>query len=89
MYNERPRDPAFRRVTFCLVGVATPNELIKDPRTTPFNVGRTIELTDFAKQQPDDVDRVARLYGMTLEMACKSDAAFCRTSDASAGQIGE
>ena len=47
MYNDREWEPAFERVTFCLVGVATPNELIKDHLTTPYNIGRTIELTDF------------------------------------------
>ena len=47
MYNERPEVPAFKYVAFCLLGVATPNELIKDRRTTPYNIGRTIELCDF------------------------------------------
>jgi tetratricopeptide (TPR) repeat protein len=47
MYNDRPREAAFEQVAFCLVGAATPNELIKDPRTTPYNVGRMIELRDF------------------------------------------
>ena len=28
--------------------VATPSDLIRDPRTTPFNIGRRVELTDFA-----------------------------------------
>ena len=47
MYNERPGEPLFRRVAFCLAGVATPNELIKNQRTTAYNVGRTLELADF------------------------------------------
>ena len=29
----------------CLLGVATPSDLIQDTRTTPFNIGRRIELT--------------------------------------------
>ena len=44
-YNRRTQDPAFTRLTFCLLGVATPAELIRDTRTTPFNIGRRIELT--------------------------------------------
>ena len=32
MYNERSLVPAYERIAFCLVGVATPNELIKDRR---------------------------------------------------------
>jgi AAA-like domain len=47
MYNERSLVPAYERIAFCLVGVATPNELIKDRRTTAYNVGRTLELRDF------------------------------------------
>lgn len=35
------------RLTFCLLGVANPSELIHDVRITPFNIGRRIELTDF------------------------------------------
>src|SRR5262249_38461973 len=46
-YNRRTQDPAFMRLTFCLLGVATPAELIRDPHTTPFNIGRRIALTDF------------------------------------------
>ncbi len=46
-YNRRSADPAFDRLTFCLLGVATPSDLIQDSRTTPFNVGRRIELEDF------------------------------------------
>ena len=42
-----PRLFNIRRDTFCLLGVATPSDLIWDPRITPFNVARRIELTDF------------------------------------------
>jgi hypothetical protein len=47
-WNRRPEDPDLARLTFCLLGVATPSDLIGDPRTTPFNVGRRVELRDFA-----------------------------------------
>ena len=50
-FNRRVQDPAFRRLTFCLVGVATPSELIQDPVTTPFNIGQRIELKDFTEQE--------------------------------------
>ncbi len=46
-----PRTPEFERLTFCLLGVATPSDLIRDTRTTPFNIGRRIELTDFTKAE--------------------------------------
>jgi hypothetical protein len=53
MYNERSLVPAYERIIFCLLGVATPTELIKDRRTTPYNVGRTLELRDFDKNRDD------------------------------------
>jgi WD40 repeat protein len=50
-YNRRATDPAFQRLTFCLLGVATPGDLVQDTRTTPFNIGRRIELTDFTEAE--------------------------------------
>ncbi len=47
LYNRRAEDAELTRLTFCLLGVATPSDLIRDTRTTPFNVGRRIELRDF------------------------------------------
>jgi WD40 repeat protein len=47
-YNRRSAEPELGRLTFCLLGVATPSDLIRDTRTTPFNIGRRIELRDFA-----------------------------------------
>src|SRR5262245_27315558 len=46
-YNRRTEDEELRRLTFCLLGVASPSDLIRDTRTTPFNIGRRIELHDF------------------------------------------
>jgi WD40 repeat protein len=48
-YNRRSTEPElpWARLTFCLLGVATPSDLIQDTRTTPFNIGRRIELADF------------------------------------------
>jgi hypothetical protein len=49
LYNRRANDAELSRLTFCLLGVATPSDLIRDIRTTPFNVGRRIELADFSR----------------------------------------
>jgi WD40 repeat protein len=46
-YNERADKVEYRRLTFVLLGVATPSDLIKDKRRTPFNIGQAIELTGF------------------------------------------
>lgn len=35
------------RLTFALLGVATPSDLIQDKNRTPFNIGRAIELNGF------------------------------------------
>ena len=48
-YNRRAKEPEFHRLTFCLLGVATPSDLIRDTRLTPFNIGRRIELNDFTE----------------------------------------
>jgi tetratricopeptide (TPR) repeat protein len=50
-YNRRTQDKEHERLTFCLLGVAAPADLIQDVRTTPFNIGRRIELNDFTEQE--------------------------------------
>lgn len=47
-YNRRSEGVGFERLAFCLVGVATPGQLIRNPEITPFNIGTKIELTDFS-----------------------------------------
>lgn len=61
IYNERAIEPAYQRIAICLVGVATPDELIKDRRTTPYNVGRTLWLGDFDPTRDDLTPLVATL----------------------------
>lgn len=47
LYNARAHDRKLERISFVLLGVASPSELIKDSRHSPFNIGHRIELTDF------------------------------------------
>ncbi|WP_414755616.1 AAA-like domain-containing protein [Anabaena sp. CCY 9910] len=47
-YNQRAESPKYERLTFCLLGVATPGDLIKERERTPFNIGSSIELTGFS-----------------------------------------
>jgi len=56
-HNQRADHPAYKRLTFCLLGVATPSDLIQDRRRTPFNIGRAIELTGF---QPHEAEPLAQ-----------------------------
>ena len=46
-YNRRVDEPKYQRITFALLGVATPSDLIADKTQTPFNIGRAIALNGF------------------------------------------
>ncbi len=47
-YENRAMKPAYRRLSFALLGVAAPSDLIQDKHySTPFNIGRAIELQGF------------------------------------------
>ncbi len=48
-YNARASDPVYKRLTFVLLGVAMPADLIKDRGRTPFNIGQGITLKDFSR----------------------------------------
>jgi hypothetical protein len=53
-YNRRAEKPDYKRLTFALLGVAAPSELIGDTKRTPFNIGKSIDLSGFtlAEAQP-------------------------------------
>jgi WD40 repeat protein len=46
-HNKRAQKSSYKRLTFALLGVATPPDLIADKNRTPFNIGRAIELKGF------------------------------------------
>lgn len=46
-YNKRAERQIYRRLTFALLGVATPSDLIADKNRTPFNIGQAIDLNGF------------------------------------------
>jgi tetratricopeptide (TPR) repeat protein len=48
IYNARATESAYQRLTFALLGVATPTDLIHDRERTPFNIGRRIVLQEFS-----------------------------------------
>lgn len=50
-YNKRADSPEYRHLTFAILGVATPSDLIGDRDRTPFNIGRTIQLNGFQIQE--------------------------------------
>ncbi|MEH2004457.1 P83/100 family protein, partial [Nostoc sp.] len=47
LYVARATNPEFGRLSFVLMGVATPGDLIRDAKRTPFNIGQRVDLTDF------------------------------------------
>nr|WP_315790613.1 AAA-like domain-containing protein [Fischerella sp. JS2] len=50
-YNRRADYPAYKRLSFALIGVSTPWDLIQDRRRTPFNIGRAVDLTGFQLEE--------------------------------------
>lgn len=44
-YNNRAEKLEYQRLSFVLLGVATPSDLMQDKNRTPFNIGRAVELT--------------------------------------------
>jgi AAA domain-containing protein/carboxypeptidase family protein len=57
LYNRRTDEPELARLTFCLLGVATPSDLVRDIRITPFNIGKRIDLTDFTEEEAAQLSR--------------------------------
>jgi WD40 repeat protein len=50
-YDHRPDDPRYQRLTFVLLGVTTPTDLIRAHTRTPFNIGTAIELSGFCQEE--------------------------------------
>lgn len=73
VYNARATDPAFERLTFVLLGVATPTDLIKDNQRTPFNIGQPIDLSDFSREDAELLEK-----GLKADYPDKGDAIFDR-----------
>lgn len=53
-YEKRVESQQYQRLTFCLLGVATPSNLRIDKQLSPFNIGKAIQLTgfNFTEAQP-------------------------------------
>lgn len=50
-YNQRAENSNYKRLSFCLLGVATPADLIEDATGTPFNIGKAIALSGFTLEE--------------------------------------
>jgi tetratricopeptide (TPR) repeat protein len=58
IYNARSRDEVYKRLTFVLLGVARPGDLIKDRTRTPYNIGVNVDVTDFRLGELDSFRQV-------------------------------
>lgn len=70
MYNARTVDPRYEHLSFVLLGVAAPNDLIHDRKRTPFNIGEEIALQELqptdAAPLSDELERHAPGHGEHL-----------------------
>lgn len=60
-FAARVNNKVFNRLTYLLSGVVEPNEIIKDPKVSPFNIGQKIYLNDFTKEEFLDFIRISKL----------------------------
>jgi hypothetical protein len=51
LYNARAIKPEFKRLSFAILGVATPGELNRDPQRMPFDFRHNVELGDFTLEE--------------------------------------
>lgn len=72
-YNARATDPIYNRLTFVLLGVATPSDLIKDRTRTPFNIGQAVAVRDFDRQDAQILQQ-----GLSAVYSDQSEAIFNR-----------
>ncbi|MDF5720200.1 MAG: GUN4 domain-containing protein [Rhizonema sp. PD37] len=56
-YNKRVDNPEYNRLTFCLLGVASPSNLIEDKQRTPFNIGKAISLKGFQLHEVEPLEK--------------------------------
>jgi hypothetical protein len=66
IFNSREAERYLQQINFLLVGAFSPQDLIKDPRVSPFNVAIRVFLPDF---QLDEVLRLVQGYGWNGSLA--------------------
>ncbi|MEC4817526.1 MAG: AAA-like domain-containing protein [Scytonema sp. PMC 1069.18] len=59
-YNQRVDNPNYNRLSFCLLGVASPSNLISDKKRTPFNIGQAISLKGFQLHEVEPLEKGLR-----------------------------
>ena len=79
-YNQRVDNPLYQRLTFALLGVATPSDLIADKTQTPFNIGKAINLRGF------QIDEVQPLIDGWWGQVANPESAIADILDWTGGQ---
>lgn len=80
-YNNRAAQPEYKRLTWIVLGVATPSNLIKSTReNTLFNIGNAIELTGFRRHE------VQPLFQCLMEINPNSDTVIQEVLNWTGGQ---
>src|SRR5258707_7382534 len=64
LFNSRSQIPDARRLSFVLIGSASPGDLIRNSSRTPFNIGYPVTLTDFTEES---VQPLAQGFGLVAE----------------------
>ncbi|NEQ52531.1 MAG: hypothetical protein F6K11_20720, partial [Leptolyngbya sp. SIO3F4] len=54
-YNRQVDSAVYKRLTFVLLGVTTPSQLVRDTSRTPFNIGQAIELTPLSLEHASNL----------------------------------
>jgi WD40 repeat protein len=75
VHNARSQVPVFQRLSFVLIGVATPSDLIGDATRTPFNIGHRVDVGYFTREEAmplaagldDDAARAREALGWVFD----------------------
>jgi ElaB/YqjD/DUF883 family membrane-anchored ribosome-binding protein len=65
LHERRAVHPAYQRLTFCFLGVATPYDLIRSAHRSAFNIGHAVELSGLERQEAEPL--LAGLYGKVAD----------------------
>lgn len=65
LHERRAEHPAYQRLSFCFLGVATPYDLIRSPHRSAFNIGHAVELSGLERQEAEPL--LAGLVGQVAD----------------------
>ena len=72
LHERRSEYPAYRRLSFCFLGVATPYDLIRGDHRSAFNIGHAVELSGLERQEAAPL--LKGLAGQVADPAAVLDA---------------